>query len=651
MFRRSLVSFLVYLGLAGASFAADAVALKIKPPGLDGAYTTNGAIALVEVELHNSTASQLSLTLTVSELNLEADATPISETFAMPVKLAGDETRTTDVPLHLYQMGTPVIYAEAQDEHGRSIGRAGRRVGERSNGVIIALLCANTDACRTIRRDILLTGSEEEQTRKSQNLRVVQLTDPPAEGWAYAPARTVIVASPPGNLSSEQRLALEVYLHSGGRLVLVEDQLGDGPALLPAAGPSSKKRDARDAGGARFLGVYRATTEEGKSVVVDEGTLVHFRSISSPAFAEHFRPLGFGESTPEAVRQSAVTRERPAMAQAATEEIPWLMKRLGTTFRFPTFLELLLWIAAYLLLVGVVNFVILRRMDREEWGWITIPVLAIVFSVVLYIVGARNHPQKFGLDEIVQYRLDPRSPLAVMQARVRVSAPSRASVHPVLPAGVVFENGQRSFMAGDVVIAPSAREAIDKIYVSEKWETQFPLRRWSFRDMDFAGHREFSGSIYRDPSGHFHNDSGIAFAQAIVVDREDVFLLGNFLPGSAPDLGHVERRPYAEETGRIIRDNRGYPGPPFAYKLTAGWPRTEEQLKQYEKERNELSQKPFSVLELIRGWSPIGDDVFYDTKAVFFGLGTEATLGAALRDQSPNHKAYSLVVVTFKDWP
>lgn len=648
---RFLLSFLVFLGFASANFAADSVALKIKPLGLDGAYTTNGAIAQVEVEVHNNTASTLLLTLTVAELNLDADATPISETFTMPLKLAANETRAADVPLHLYQMGTPVVYAEARDEQGRPMGRAGRRVGERSNGVIIGLLCANADVCRAMRQAILLTGSEEEQTRKSQNLRLVQLTEPSAEGWAYAPARTVIVATPLGKLSAEQRLALEVYLHSGGGLVLVEDQLGDGPALLPAAGLPSQKPAASEAAGPRFLGVYRTTAEEGEPVVVDEGTLVHFRSISSAAFAEHFRPLGFSESTPEAVRKKAAAPESAPMAQASTEEIPWLMKRLGTTFRFPTFLELLLWIAAYLLLVGVVNFVILRRMDRQEWAWITIPALAIVFSVVLYAVGARNHLKNFGLDEIVQYRLDPRSPLAVTQAKVRVSAPSRANVHPVLPPGVVFENGQRAFVGGDVAIGPPAREAIDRITVGEYWETQFPLRRWSFRDLDFGGHREFSGSIYRDSAGHFRNDSGIHFEQAIVVDHEDVFLLGNFAPGSAPDLGHVERRPYAEESGRIIQGNRGYPGPPFAHRLTSGWPATAEQLKQYEKERDELAQKPFSVLELIRGWSPIGDDVFYQTKAVFFGLSKEATLDAALRGQSPDHKAYSLVVVTFKDWP
>jgi hypothetical protein len=648
---RLLLSSLFFLGCACASFAADSVALKIKPLGLDGAYTTNGAIALVEVELHNNTASALSLTLTVSEVNLDADATPISETFAMPLKLTANESRSASVPLHLYQMGTPVIYAEARDEQGWPIGRAGRRVGERSNGVIIGLLCGSAEVCRAIRQAILLTGSEEEQTRKSQNLRLMQLSEPPAEGWAYAPARTVIVASPLGKLSAEQRLALEIYLHSGGGLALIEDQLGDGPAFFPTAQSSSKKAEAGEAAAARFLGVYRATAEEGKSTVVDEGTLVHFRTISSPAFAEHFRPLGFSESTPEAVRQRAAAPESPPMAQAATEEIQWLMKRLGTTFRFPTFLELLLWIAAYLLLVGVVNFIILRRMDRQEWGWITIPVLAIVFSVVLYVVGTRNHPKNFGLDEVVQYRLDPRSPLAVMQAKMRISAPSRATVHAMLPAGVVFENGQRAFMAGDLVIGSPAREALDNITVGENWETQFPLRRWSFRDLDFGGHRVFSGSIYRDSAGHFHNDSGIQFEQAIVVDHEDVFLLGNFPPGSAPDLGHVERRPYAEETGRIIQGNRGYPGPPFAHKLTSGWPATEEQLKQYEKERNELSQRPFSVLELIRGWSPIGDDVFYQTRAIFFGLSKEATLDAALRDQSPDHKAYSLLVVTFKDWP
>lgn len=97
MLHRPLLSFLIFLGFAGASFAADEVALKIKPLGRDGAYTTNGAIGLVEVELHNNTANSLSLALTVSELNLKTDATPISEMFTMQLNLAANETTLADV--------------------------------------------------------------------------------------------------------------------------------------------------------------------------------------------------------------------------------------------------------------------------------------------------------------------------------------------------------------------------------------------------------------------------------------------------------------------------------------------------------------------------------------------------------------------------
>jgi len=334
-------------------------------------------------------------------------------------------------------------------------------------------------------------------------------------------------------------------------------------------------------------------------------------------------------------------------------EADWLMRRLGTSFRFPSFLELLLWIVGYLILVGVVNFVVLRRIGRPEWGWISIPFLAILFSLILYSVSARNHPRNFGLDEIVEYRVDSSSPLALLYAKVRISAPERSTVRPVLPAGLNYEYAQRqSDISEEGLIAQPSGEGIRKITLGDTWETQFTLRRWSFRDLGFQGHRVFAGNIYRDGGGHFHNDSGLNFRQAILVDRDDVFLLSDFPTGSIVDLGHVQRLPYAQETGRLLSNNEQYPGPPFAFHRTEnGWPASEEQLRQYEKERKSLAGQPFSLLELIRGWSPVGDDVFRETKAVFFGLSTEAPLGAKLRDRSPDRKSFSLTIVTFKEWP
>jgi hypothetical protein len=70
-----------------------------------------------------------------------------------------------------------------------------------------------------------------------------------------------------------------------------------------------------------------------------------------------------------------------------------------------------------------------------------------------------------------------------------------------------------------------------------------------------------------------------------------------------------------------------------------------------EEEWDNLATQPFSLVELLRGWPRSGDDVFSETKAVFFGLSDQATVGPSLREKSPDRKSASLTVVTFGTWP
>ena len=41
----------------------------------------------------------------------------------------------------------------------------------------------------------------------------------------------------------------------------------------------------------------------------------------------------------------------------------------------------------YILLVGPVNYLVLRRLDRREWAWVTVPVLILVFTVGSFGIG------------------------------------------------------------------------------------------------------------------------------------------------------------------------------------------------------------------------------------------------------------------------
>jgi hypothetical protein len=634
-FRRSLL-LLLFFGFARTCFAADAVTVRISHFGLEGNFAAPAEPTWVEVTARNNAQQPVSFQLVVAEVSLDNDALPLSEVVKLPAELAAQETRVFDIPVRIITQNHAVLYVQALDRDGIPLGRTGIPVGEKMNGDFIAMLCSTSEICRTIRQSILLSGSAEEQTRKSSVLRLIQLSKAAPEGWAYSPADIVILAAPMAQFSSSQRDALEIYLHRGGKLALVDDQLGDSSAAADHS---------------RFLDVYRSRIPEGKVVQIGGGEFVHMKSVSSREFSNHFRLLGITSGSSVGELRLLFDLPKSGNAMGDPDQLnSWLIRRLGTTFRFPSFFELLCWIISYLVLAGVVNFIVLRRIGRPDWAWITMPGLAVLFSLLLYAVGTRNHPTNFGIDEMTVYHFDGLSPLAITTSRVRVSAPVRSVVCPVLPGNLVLGTGQRPRLPFD---GRSGWQAIREIQLGATWESCFPLRRWSFSDLDFEGKRRFAGTVFRDLNGRLHNETGLNYRQAIVADSRDVFFLGEFPAGATVDLAHVLRHTYEDETGRRTSGRLpNFPAPPFAHRPAEKEEGvSEEWMKRSDEEFKGLSGQPFALSELLRGWPKNGEVVFSETKAVFFGLSSEATLGAALRDQSPDRKTATLTVVTFGEWP
>src|SRR5438067_11040089 len=48
---------------------------------------------------------------------------------------------------------------------------------------------------------------------------------------------------------------------------------------------------------------------------------------------------------------------------------------------------LLILLVGYIVLLGPINYLILRRLDRREWPWITMPALIALFAVGAYAYG------------------------------------------------------------------------------------------------------------------------------------------------------------------------------------------------------------------------------------------------------------------------
>ena len=97
-------------------------------------------------------------------------------------------------------------------------------------------------------------------------------------------------------------------------------------------------------------------------------------------------------------------------------------------------------LAIYIIVVGPICYLILRKKDKREKGWVTIPVIAVVFSVIIFGVSSSSY-QKEALVNFMSYTdLDSAKPTT--QISVGIRTPEKGDITLSLDDNVyVYNNG------------------------------------------------------------------------------------------------------------------------------------------------------------------------------------------------------------------
>ncbi len=99
---------------------------------------------------------------------------------------------------------------------------------------------------------------------------------------------------------------------------------------------------------------------------------------------------------------------------------------------------LIVLLAAYILLIGPVNYLVLRRLDRREWAWLTMPVLVVVFTVVAYGFGAALRGNEVIVNEVAIVRGATGATDGTGQVYIGVFSPSRGTYQLRVPGGALL---------------------------------------------------------------------------------------------------------------------------------------------------------------------------------------------------------------------
>jgi hypothetical protein len=606
--------------LSANASATTLIGLKIAGFGIEGTYRQDERFGRLQIEAQNNGTQALSFTLKVYAANMDANAMPTSPVYLLPLTLQTGEKRMIDVPLQLpHGQDNSVLYAEADNEAGAPIGIAARRFWRPAYGMVVGLFCGSEENCKSMRQTILFSGTPEEQTRKAQDLHLIQLRELPSVWWAYSALNVVVIAGPLTGITKEQTDALEAFTLRSGTLVLVEKEMGGASAKL---GP---------------FATSIASPANGGPIPAGSGRIVRISSINSPDFVAYFRPYGFGSSTPTELQKQFLRYRLYAMKNPQTSFAGWLQERTATHFKFPGTLELILWMTGYLVLMITVNFLLLRKIGKPEYAWVTIPLLSLAFSVALYLVSARNRPTEYGLDELRYYELDGDNTLAIAEDHLQISAPHEGLVRFSVPREFVY-NPPQEYQVDTM---------LTEIKLGETWESTDFLRMWSSDSLSFAFIRRFPGSVVHESSTRLANTTGVDFDDAVLVTEGTVYLLGRVPAGETVDLSVAKKVPYREMTGHSLEGINGNPEPPFATGEMKDSAFDEHHPNGLWKHGEGAS---YSLEEVIRGWPIEGEKVFKQTKAVFLGRGKDVMPAGSLTGVSARRRSDAFYVVTYREW-
>jgi hypothetical protein len=560
---KTFALFLLAAILPVAARAQDNV--RILEVGLQGHYAT---AVPTPVRVHIPAVAQpqtVHLTFLVnSNFNDQAQGWLRTDRFEKQVTMIAGQPSEMELPILLPNLGGCELQVVETDSQGKAIGGDKVKLPFFGKDIEVAIYCRDNSQCLEAQAQITPSGTNTEDANLRNSLGFVLLKELRKDWLAYRAVDAVVVAGSIGDMPPDQGKALEYYLRSGGILVLLEKE---------AAAPN-------------FLAAYHQNDVRLDPIRVGEGRFYRVSSLASKELAIVFAP---NSKSPKGIAILNHDYSQPAV------ETP--LRNIGASFTFPPLRWLLIWIAAYILIVGVVNFAILRRLRKLEWGWVTVSVTALIFSAGLYLSASSRRPEYFTLDQDIIYSMDGHSPVAFENLGFRISAPVRAAVGLTLEgdallAGTQFSWGNESAVdIGSEIVGAGRIVPGAVVQLGPPLRMEIPMLRWSFKDFYAEGFHEFPGTLHWTSPTRLKNDTGLTFRNGVYEDftansryaiplmlpgqeidlagitPSNIYHLMKGPAGSAPARGRVEVRPPGNQKHRVedLFHNRPASGPAAKY--------------------------------------------------------------------------------------
>ncbi len=197
-------------------------------------------------------------------------------------------------------------------------------------------------------------------------------------------------------------------------------------------------------------------------------------------------------------------------------------------------LKLILWLVAiFILLVGPINYIVLKKLDKRELAWITIPSIVVIFSLFIYIWGFTVRHDKPLSNNVSTIRIIPQSSKAVVNTTAGVIAFSNGDTDISIDGDASFfidqfdpEEESYKFRDGDIILEYLQNDNSHVIYKKQTvWSSQFINVNDDIDVGEGIDHdlRIVNGKIV----GEINNKTGLDLEDVVFMCNNDYVKLGS----------------------------------------------------------------------------------------------------------------------------
>jgi hypothetical protein len=258
-------------------------------------------------------------------------------------------------------------------------------------------------------------------------------------------------------LTGAQLEAMRQWIAAGGRLVIVGGTAGIGTLsafpddLLPYRPTATLDLDPT-----RLTSLLGPVPEGATELPAMSGALTNGRALATSGDrvvaadlvfgSGRITILGFDPTTKWLAESKAVDQlwrgllpDRTGTGAAAGDDsqVVNAVYQLPALALPPTF-GLLVIIGAYILIVGPINYLILKRLDRRELAWITMPILVLGFSAASFGYGSLLRGTDVVVNEVAIVRGAPDATEATAQIYFGIFSPNRTTYRVDVPQGALL---------------------------------------------------------------------------------------------------------------------------------------------------------------------------------------------------------------------